>query len=188
MEALEDALRDGDHAAFEAALQLADVHALTEARVPCVGVSRRSGTRVPFLPWEEGEAEAGDAVRGAAANLLGVTDDAASVGPLTLLQAAALLGEEDMAMALLRRHVRDGGETRDAPLTQVWGAAGNTVLHTAAFCGENRLVRALLDAGASPLRRNARGHRAVDCADNPITCALFNTAAGMSTSASRDEE
>ncbi|KAI0236414.1 hypothetical protein L0F63_003312 [Massospora cicadina] len=111
-----------------------------------------------------------------------VTKDAAELlGPsclnLNALQSACLSGEEELAVAIID-YVAKQSEIMSTKkvlyefMSKVWGA-GNTALHLASFMGMANLVKRLIDLGANVNKRNERHYRAVDCADDDTTRALF---------------
>ncbi|KAI9230639.1 MAG: hypothetical protein DHS80DRAFT_7297, partial [Piptocephalis tieghemiana] len=84
---------------------------------------------------------------------------------LNILQVACFLGEEDLANDLMDFFSKEF-------MGRIWGQ-GNVSLHLASFMGMSDLVARLLDLGANPNKRNGRGYRAVDCADDDATLLLF---------------
>lgn len=63
-------------------------------------------------------------------------------------------------------------------LNRVWGD-GNSALHLASFQGMSDVVDRLLKCGANPHKKNDRGYRPVDCADDDQTRKLFRVAIEM---------
>jgi hypothetical protein len=108
----------------------------------------------------------------AATELLG-----ASCTTLNCIQIACFLGDEELACDIVD-YVATEAQAMDARkvlyefLGRVWGD-GNTTLHLASFMGMSELVRRMLELGANPNKRNGRGYRAVDCADDELTRARF---------------
>ncbi|KAG5459610.1 MAG: ankyrin repeat-containing domain protein, partial [Olpidium bornovanus] len=105
----------------------------------------------------------------------------AEVNGLNIIQCACFLGEEDLAIDILRyvdvQTERMG--TRKILyelLGRVWGR-GNTTLHLASFLGMSDLVRMLIKLGSNTNKRNDRKYKPVDCADDDSTRALFLNAA-----------
>ncbi|KAI8801611.1 hypothetical protein BJ742DRAFT_859107 [Cladochytrium replicatum] len=102
-----------------------------------------------------------------------------SVENLNAVQIACMLGDEEMALDILSfvHKVTDEMVARKVLyefMGRVWGK-GNTVLHLAAFSGMSELVKKLLEDGANPNRKNERGYKPVDCADDDITRKMFTT-------------
>lgn len=96
---------------------------------------------------------------------------------LNILQVACFLGEEDLAndlMDFFSKEVEALGTRKILYefMGRIWGQ-GNVSLHLASFMGMSDLVARLLDLGANPNKRNGRGYRAVDCADDDATLLLF---------------
>ncbi|KXN66689.1 hypothetical protein CONCODRAFT_125205 [Conidiobolus coronatus NRRL 28638] len=100
-----------------------------------------------------------------------------SVKNLNAIQAACMLGDEELALDILN-FVTTQCELMDARkvlfefLSKVWGE-NCTTLHLASFMGMSELVKKLLESGANPNKVNDRKYKPVDCADDDKTRALF---------------
>ncbi|KAI8825044.1 uncharacterized protein EV422DRAFT_243290 [Fimicolochytrium jonesii] len=113
-----------------------------------------------------------------------VLNDAAELlGPsmthLNAIQIACVLSEEDIALDILDFVARVTEEIESRKVLyefmgRVWGN-GNTVVHLASFQGMSELVKRLLQLGAASRKRNDRGYRPVDCADDQVTTLMFST-------------
>lgn len=107
-----------------------------------------------------------------AAELLGP-----SVQNLNAIQSSCMLGEEEIAIEIIN-YVAQQSEIMSTKkvlyefMSKVWGS-GNTILHLASFMGMSNLVQRLIDLGANTNKRNERNYKAVDCADDDKTRALF---------------
>lgn len=107
-----------------------------------------------------------------AAELLGP-----SVLNLNALQSACMLGEEELALVIIdyvakQSNIMSTKKVLYEFMSKVWGS-GNTILHLASFMGMSNLVKRLIDLGANTNKKNERKYKAVDCADDDVTRALF---------------
>ncbi|KAI9298649.1 hypothetical protein K502DRAFT_217215 [Neoconidiobolus thromboides FSU 785] len=108
-------------------------------------------------------------------------DAAELLGPivsnLNAIQTTCMLGEEDMAIDIIN-YIAKQSEIMSTKkvlyefMSKVWGS-GNTILHLASFMGMADLVKRLIELGANTNKRNERKYKAVDCADDDKTRALF---------------
>lgn len=91
--------------------------------------------------------------------LLGANPGAHDSGGTALLHAACRAGSLQMVRELVRRGVQlDAGD-----------GAGWTALHVASCMGRPDVALCLLQAGAAPQRKNARGHTPADVCSHPPT-------------------
>ncbi|KAL7753727.1 hypothetical protein RI367_000658 [Sorochytrium milnesiophthora] len=102
-----------------------------------------------------------------------------SVQRLHPIQAACLLGDEEIALDILEYVAKlcelpENAFYKRMFLNQDWGN-GNTTLHLASFLGMSDLVKRLIELGASVVRKNERKYSPIDCADDNKTRLLLMT-------------
>lgn len=98
--------------------------------------------------------------------------------PLSALQLTCVLGAEDSALFLLEftRAAAAAVMGSDKPVQVMMEqecGEGNTALHLASFNALPAVVKALLRLGANPNKRNGKGLRPVDCADESCIEAFW---------------
>ncbi|KAI3642250.1 hypothetical protein MP228_011805 [Amoeboaphelidium protococcarum] len=106
-----------------------------------------------------------------------------SLSPLSFLHIALITGEQQVSLDILEfvyKHTAKRGQKLLLMefLNRVWGD-GNSALHLASFQGMSDVVDRLLKCGANPHKKNDRGYRPVDCADDDQTRKLFRVAIEM---------
>ena len=100
-----------------------------------------------------------------------------STSNLNLLQIAIFLGDEEIALEILKYVAEMAHELGSKKILmefmgKMWGES-NTSLHLASFHGMSELVKLLLICGANIRKVNDRKYKAVDCADDDQTRHLF---------------
>ncbi|KAJ3178405.1 hypothetical protein HDU85_005203 [Gaertneriomyces sp. JEL0708] len=145
-------------------------------------LSRSTDVLQALLTYQIGDQqhEWDEDIKGDAEELLGL-----SLEHMNLLHLACIMNEEDMALEILNfvSAVTDEIEARKILyefMGRIWGN-GNTVLHLASFMGMSELVERLLQLGATKRKKNERGYRPVDCADDDVTRDKFNTVEALAT-------
>lgn len=85
-----------------------------------------------------------------------------SLSPLSFMQIACILGQEDQAIDILEFVYKNTHQKQKLLLLEflgkIWGE-GNTTLHLASFQGMSDLVKRLLEYGANPNKANAKGYK-----------------------------
>ncbi|KAI9246591.1 hypothetical protein BY458DRAFT_446692 [Sporodiniella umbellata] len=95
-----------------------------------------------------------------------------SLTDLNSLQLALLTSSESMVMTLLGQLRLYCKKELKASLSHVYGS-GNTSLHLAVFLQRSRVVKALLELGASPLAVNQQALSVLDCCRHRPAMASF---------------
>jgi hypothetical protein len=170
-------VQSGDVSRFQSLCKRAKGSAVLQAIIryshankPLVGSDeQKSSAKTNVAPVFGYDAE----IAQVATELLGAT-----ISPLNYIQIACLIGEVDIAMALLNfvhsRTIPSQKLLLMELISKVWGE-NNTLLHLAAFQGMNDLVSKLLEYGANPDKVNDKGYKPVDCAEDLDTLQVFRS-------------
>ncbi|RUS32766.1 hypothetical protein BC938DRAFT_474365 [Jimgerdemannia flammicorona] len=166
------ALADDDPVTLRSHLDAADPIAAIHVLLAC---SHQNG---PTSPGGSGHYSFDPELIPESTKLLG-----AAIGPLNAVQLACMAGAEDCALQLLEflatasRDVMRSDRPVHVMMDQEWGE-GNTALHLASFNALPQVVTRLLRLGANPNRRNGKGLRPVDCADESCSAAFWEIGEG----------